>query len=97
MRIEILGTRGNVAPSARGHARHAGVLIDDTILLDLGEISYLRRRPRTVFVTHLHPDHAAFLLTRRAPHADIYLPERCPIVPSARIIGRAVRIGQPAP
>ena len=94
MRLEILGTRGNVSSSAPGHTRHAGVLIDGAILLDLGQMSYLRRRPRLVFVTHLHPDHAAFLLTHRAPLADIYLPERCSIVPTAKVITRPIQIGE---
>ena len=35
---------------------------DDTkILMDLGEKEYLNYRPKCVFVTHLHPDHAIFL------------------------------------
>lgn len=93
MRLEILGTRGNVAPSAPRHSRHAGVLIDGTILLDLGEMSYLRRRPRQVLVTHLHPDHAAFLHTRRDPGVSIYLPEPCSIVPAAHSSGRSMRLG----
>lgn len=35
-------------------------MIDD-LLFDLGERSYLDRRPRAVFLTHLHADHAFFV------------------------------------
>lgn len=59
MRIEILGTRGHIEVSAPGYALHSGVLIDD-VLFDLGERSYLDRKPRAVFLTHLHADHAFF-------------------------------------
>jgi len=61
MRIKILGTRGNVTASAPKHARHSGILVDGRLLLDLGEAAYLDYRPRYVFITHLHPDHAAFM------------------------------------
>ena len=93
MRVEILGTRGNVQPCAPQHARHAGVLVDATILLDFGEQSYLRRRPRAIFITHLHSDHAAFLTTRAVPRAALYLPEASAIVPAANVISRPVQLG----
>jgi glyoxylase-like metal-dependent hydrolase (beta-lactamase superfamily II) len=57
--VTILGTRGNVECTARGYSRHSGVLVDGTILLDAGERDYLKLRPKHVFITHLHPDHAA--------------------------------------
>lgn len=94
MRVEILGTRGNIPLTARGHSRHSGVLVDGTILLDLGEWSYLRRGPRDIFITHLHPDHAAFLESRRVPHGRLYLPERSAIVPAATLITRPTRVGR---
>jgi len=93
MRIEILGTRGNIPASARRHSRHAGVLVDETILLDLGEWRYLRRHPEQIFITHLHPDHAAFLTNRTPPPGDVYLPQRSRIVPNATVIRRSLRIG----
>jgi phosphoribosyl 1,2-cyclic phosphodiesterase len=93
VRVEILGTRGNIPASARRHCRHAGVLVDETILLDLGEWSYLRRHPRQILITHLHPDHAAFLATRAAPPAEVYLPQRSRIVPAATIVRGPLRIG----
>jgi phosphoribosyl 1,2-cyclic phosphodiesterase len=93
MRLEILGTRGNIAVSARRHTRHAGVLVDETILIDLGERRYLLRHPRHIFITHLHPDHAVFPTARGLHGSEIYLPERSPIVPGAKIIRRPVQIG----
>lgn len=93
MRVEILGTRGNIPLRAPSYTRHAGVLIDGAILLDLGERSYLRRHPRQVFITHLHPDHAAFVTTRAIPECPLYLPERSPSAPMARTIVRPLHIG----
>lgn len=93
MRIEILGTRGNIPVRAPHYARHAGVLVDGRILLDLGEPSYLRRDPRLIFISHLHPDHASFLTTRAIPNAPLYLPERSRVAPTAKSSARPVRIG----
>ena len=93
MRVEILGARANIVRSAPRYARHAGVLVDGSILLDLGEPAYLRRRPRQVFITHLHPDHAAFLTTPIVPQAVLYVPERTRRAPAARVISRPVRVG----
>jgi phosphoribosyl 1,2-cyclic phosphodiesterase len=93
MRLEILGTRGNIPATARKHARHAGMLVDETILIDLGEWSYLRRRPLHVLITHLHPDHAAFLTTRTVPPGRVYLPERSRVVPNATVIRGPVKLG----
>lgn len=76
MNIKILGTRGEIKPSAPYHARHSGVLIDDTILLDCGEESFLNYDPKAIVITHLHPDHAFFV--RQATNAlsiPIYAPE----------------------
>jgi hypothetical protein len=42
MRLKILGTRGNILPSAPRYARHSGILVDSRILLDLGEATFLR-------------------------------------------------------
>ncbi len=92
MRIKILGTRGNVTASAPKHARHSGILVDGRILLDLGEAAYLDYRPRCVFITHLHPDHAAFMRADVRMNAEIFLPEATSRLPGARVISRPVRI-----
>jgi phosphoribosyl 1,2-cyclic phosphodiesterase len=93
MRVEILGARANIPRSAPGYARHAGVLIDRRILLDLGEAAYLRRRPRHIFITHLHPDHAAFLTSSMALTGSLHVPERTREAPSASVISRPLSIG----
>jgi glyoxylase-like metal-dependent hydrolase (beta-lactamase superfamily II) len=61
MHITVLGTRGEVAESAPFHSRHSGILIDETLLFDLGEREFLDERPDHIFITHLHPDHAFFV------------------------------------
>jgi ribonuclease BN (tRNA processing enzyme) len=61
MKIQILGTRGEIEPSAPYHARHSGILIDDKLMFDLGEQEFLSYNPKCIFITHLHPDHAFFV------------------------------------
>ena len=93
MRVHVLGTRGEIARSAPRYRRHAGVLIDRRILLDLGERSYLRHRPEAIFISHLHPDHAAFLARPLAIDADVYLPEHARKLPAGKLITSPVAIG----
>ncbi|NLI73163.1 MAG: MBL fold metallo-hydrolase [Euryarchaeota archaeon] len=59
MRIEILGTRGHIEPSAPNHMFHSGVLVND-VLFDIGERIFLDRNPQAILLTHLHSDHAFF-------------------------------------
>jgi ribonuclease BN (tRNA processing enzyme) len=78
MKITILGTRGEVKPSAPYHVRHSGVLIDDCLLFDLGQKEFLTYNPSHIFITHLHPDHAFFARdTQQIAHisAPIFAPE----------------------
>jgi L-ascorbate metabolism protein UlaG (beta-lactamase superfamily) len=93
MRLKILGTRGNISPSAPGYVRHSGILVDARILLDLGETAYLRYRPHHIFITHLHPDHAAFPRTGVVRDAEIHLPEPTRKLPGARVMSGPVRSG----
>ncbi|MFO7866158.1 MAG: MBL fold metallo-hydrolase [Candidatus Aminicenantes bacterium] len=76
MKIKVLGTRGEVKPSLSYHSRHSGLLVNDSLLFDLGEEEYLKYQPRAVFITHFHPDHA-FFIVERAPDIEvpIYGPE----------------------
>jgi ribonuclease BN (tRNA processing enzyme) len=60
MKVKILGTRGEIGPSAPYHSRHSGVLIGGELMLDLGEEEFLGYGPKAIFLTHLHPDHAFF-------------------------------------
>jgi ribonuclease BN (tRNA processing enzyme) len=73
--LKILGTRGEVKESAPRHSKHSGVLIDGQILLDLGEKEYLDYRPKAVFITHLHPDHAFFIREPATIDVPVYAPE----------------------
>jgi ribonuclease BN (tRNA processing enzyme) len=93
MRLKILGTRGNILPSAPHYARHSGILVDGRLLLDLGEATYLRYRPQHIFITHLHPDHAAFLGTDVVTDAVIHVPEPTRRLPAARVISRPLQSG----
>jgi len=61
MEIRILGTRGEIEKSCAYHSKHSGVLIDKKILLDIGEEGFLKYKPKYIFITHLHPDHAFFV------------------------------------
>jgi hypothetical protein len=54
MKIKVLGTRGEIKASLPEHANHSGVLIDDVILLDIGEKQFLNCHPKYIFITHLH-------------------------------------------
>ena len=65
MKITILGTRGEIEPTAPYHARHSGLLVDDTLMFDLGEQEFLAYKPSYIFITHLHPDHAYFVRDSR--------------------------------
>lgn len=76
MKIKILGTRGEIKPSAPYHSHHSGVLIDDTLLFDCGEKKFLDYNAQAIFITHLHPDHAFFVREPIEPLSiPIYAPE----------------------
>jgi ribonuclease BN (tRNA processing enzyme) len=81
MRVRILGTRGEIEETAPYHSRHSGILIDGTLMVDLGEREFLDRGPRAVLITHLHPDHAYFVRAgevRPSGEIPIYAPEARP-------------------
>lgn len=84
MKIQILGTRGEIEPTAPYHAKHSGVLIDDYLMFDLGEKEFLSYKPKAIFITHLHPDHAYFVRDMRESidsKIKIYAPERFKNIP----------------
>ena len=76
MKIKILGTRGEIEASLPRHSKHSGVLIDNQLLLDLGEKEFLKTKPKWIFITHLHPDHAFFVTKPAKIKAPIYTPEK---------------------
>ena len=86
MRLRILGTRGNIEVSAPGHVKHSGILIDDHLLLDVGEKEYLKYRPRWIFITHLHSDHMALEAGDIPKRVSIYAPESSRSIPTAQIV-----------
>lgn len=61
MRVKILGTRGEIKNSCPYHSKHSGILLDKKILFDIGEEKFLNYKPKCIFITHLHPDHAFFV------------------------------------
>jgi ribonuclease BN (tRNA processing enzyme) len=91
--ITILGTRGNVESVARRYSKHSGILVDGLILLDAGETGYLKLHPKYVFITHLHPDHAALEAHDVHKGIEIYAPESSPRLPMIRVISQPVRVG----
>lgn len=77
MNITILGTRGEIEESAPYHSKKSGVLVDNVILLDCGDIRFLEYSPGYILITHMHPDHAFFTRHGEVPktNASIYAPE----------------------
>lgn len=71
MKIQVLGTRGEIKPSLPYHSHHTGVLLDEKILLDLGEPEFLEKEPAAVLITHLHPDHAFFVKNNASINIDV--------------------------
>ncbi len=64
MKLEFLGTRGEIEVSNERHRRHTATMVnyyDKRVLLDCGE-DWLglvdELQPHAIIVTHAHPDHA---------------------------------------
>lgn len=96
MKIKILGTRGEIKESAPYHSRHSGLLVDGKILFDLGEPEFLDCRPRAVFFTHLHPDHAYFIRPEEKEpetRAALFGPERHEDGLDVKVLRKKKRIG----
>ena len=85
MKIEILGTRGEVRPKSPYHSKHSGILVDRLFLFDLGEKEFLQFAPRYIFVTHLHPDHAVFINNPIKIEAALFGPELSSRAPSLSV------------
>ncbi len=75
MKIRVLGTRGEIEPTLPYHRNHSGLLIDNTLMFDLGEKKFLKYHPKYIFLTHLHPDHAYFVRERENVPIKVYAPE----------------------
>jgi ribonuclease BN (tRNA processing enzyme) len=85
MTIRVLGTRGEIKETAPRHSRHSGLLVDGQLLFDLGEKEFLDARPRRVFITHLHPDHAFFVRNPGPLGVPVYAPETRAGVPEVKL------------
>lgn len=88
MKIKILGTRGKIEPKAEGHSRHTGYLLDEKILIDLGEEAYLEHHPEAIIFTHFHPDHAFFVPEKEkfTPKIALFGPEAHELIPNLNVI-----------
>lgn len=96
MKLQLLGTRGEIIPSSPPHEGHSGVLVDKKLLLDLGEQEYLKYNPHFIFITHLHPDHAYFVRDKSLTldNTNIYLPEKCSQLPNAKVLISPMQLGE---
>lgn len=94
MKIEVLGSRGKVEPSAFRYEKHTGFLIDETILLDVGEPEFLEKEPNSIVFTHFHPDHAFFIYNNEEflPDVPHYGPEQHALIPNLKTITEPLTI-----
>jgi glyoxylase-like metal-dependent hydrolase (beta-lactamase superfamily II) len=88
MKIKILGTRGKIEPKSEGHIRHTGFLLDEKLLIDVGEKEYMNYRPAAVVFTHFHPDHAFFVPEQEkfTPKIPLFGPEAHELIPELKVI-----------
>lgn len=88
MKIKILGTRGKIEPKAEDHVNHTGFLLDDKILIDVGEETYMDYRPQAIVFTHFHPDHAYFVPEKQKfePKIPLFGPEAHDLIPNLKVI-----------
>jgi ribonuclease BN (tRNA processing enzyme) len=93
MKIKVLGSRGEIKLAAPQYENHSGVLVDDTILFDLGEKSYLDYHPEHIFITHLHPDHAYFVRASEAIDFMAFAPETYKKSPNVNVIDKEMTVG----
>lgn len=93
--VITLGTRGYIKERRPLYSNHSGVLIDSSILLDLGEKKYLKRSPKAIFITHLHPDHAFFILQDTGEiEFPIYAPSSFEGHPEIKILNKPIKIDE---
>jgi len=91
MEIKILGTRGEIAVSAPKHQYHSGVLLDQKIMFDVGEKAFLQENPEYILITHLHPDHAFFVLDKESfdTKTVFFAPEKPKNFPFLKVLSKS--------
>lgn len=100
MRIKVLGSKGEIEETCRYHRLQSGLLIDNELLLDIGEKKYLEFSPKWIVITHFHPDHAYFVRKGKEEipktEAFIYGPESYSALPDlkVKILDRPVKLGK---
>lgn len=96
MKIRILGTRGKIEPKAKDHVNYSGFLLDDKILIDVGEPEYMDYRPEAIVFTHFHPDHAFFVPEKQSftPKIPLFGPEAHDLIPELKVISGDFKIGE---
>src|SRR6266496_6471265 len=93
MIIQIFGTRGEIKAYAPKHLKHSGILIDNKILIDVGEPEYLNYNPEFILITHFHPDHAYFIKGHQKTkiNVPVFVPEATKKVTEAIIVSSIIR------
>lgn len=93
MQIKILGTRGKIPHSAPRHSKYSGILIDQKILVDVGEPLFLDHRPELILFTHYHPDHAFFVFDKQTfdPGIPLFGPETLDLLPGVQVLSAPYR------
>lgn len=96
MKIKVLGTRGEIPESLPYHSKRSGILVDDELLIDLGEKSFLKFQPRWILITHFHPDHAFFVRSKKeilAIDVPLFAPEIPPRFQNVSLLNKRKKIG----
>lgn len=91
--VITLATKGNIKEHRPYYAKHSGVLIDSSILLDFGEKEFLKNKPTAIFITHFHSDHACFVEEKIGPiECPVYAP--CPFekMPEVRVLKKPTQV-----
>lgn len=94
MKIKILGTRGKIEPKAESYVNHTGFLLDEKILIDVGQPEYMDYCPEAIVFTHFHPDHAFFVPEKQkfTPKIPLFGPEAHDLVPDLKVISGSFEI-----
>jgi len=94
MIIQIFGTRGEIKAHAHKHLKHSGILIDNKILIDVGEPEYLKYKPEFILITHFHPDHAFFIREKNKINITlpVFAPEATNKISGVTIISSTVKM-----